>query len=500
MEISEVGNFFTRVEIDGTCTKSKLSSNIIKKADNLRSDIRIDPDTGIETITREDKFVRLLYPGGKTELIFPDGTHICVSTEKELITISHKDYLAVDILFNKFRYRNQQVIGIGSSYAMKGQKDLYERSFTGRMSIIHLEDGSQLNTYQEMRELPGYNSYRLVGISILYGYDSSTIKFESTGEIVVLDALQFNKSKMVAPEDLNTTKSSGNKSFNKTTIGLSGLILPEPLGMRDVDVDYFIQLFLPQDERESGVYTIDLNEKYLKTRDDQGNTFRLFSNGKTKSHIAISFNLKEDTAEYDKFPRFEGSEYLCPENLDLPVPEVWTTPSLFLIRKDLTATVFYTEDMLGPYWLQKSLAGARVITAQDAATDSLGMLVLTESKQVYADEQEAALPNYLKPLPSTTFGKTDVQKKRFGLRVLRKFHELDENDREFEIKVESLINEFHEEQAASRALRETWDDADHHSTSDVQQEILQNGEKCIFVYNAANEAEIVDTRKVQFIV
>ena len=125
-----------------------------------------------------------------------------------MITIEHPDYMKIEVLNNKFRGRNPQIIGIGSSFAMKGKHNIFERSYTGRMTVVHMDDGTQLINYQEMRELPGYNNFRMVGVSIIYGYDSSLVKIESTGEVVVLDALDFTDKANVSPEQLNQSMMS----------------------------------------------------------------------------------------------------------------------------------------------------------------------------------------------------------------------------------------------------------------------------------------------------
>lgn len=180
-----------------------------------------------------------------------------------------------------------------------------------------------MNTYQEMRELPGYNNFRLTSVTIVYGYDSSVAKFESDGEVVLLDALDFTSSKLATPAMVNA---SGNASFIGGPRGTiksenEGFDLPVPLGLQDVRSDYYIQLFLPVEERENGVYSIDLKNKVLRTVDSEKNVFKVCSDGKTKSNIAISFNLKEDKSQWDKYPKFDRGEFLSKENLDLPVPK-----------------------------------------------------------------------------------------------------------------------------------------------------------------------------------
>lgn len=76
-----------------------------------------------------------------------------------------------------------------------------------------------------MRELPGYNNFRLLSVSLIYGYDNSVIKVESTGEIVVLDAAEFTGIDRVERSRLNMSALSGNKSvarsLNASNMGTS---------------------------------------------------------------------------------------------------------------------------------------------------------------------------------------------------------------------------------------------------------------------------------------
>lgn len=478
---------------------------------DLKTSERIDPETEIRVLSREDKFYQLEYPNGNKMIHFPDDTIYRINATLDIIVVEHTNYPKVEVIFNQFRARNPQNIGIGSSYAMNGQKDLFQRSFTGRMSIIYLEDGTQVNTYQEMRELPGYNNFRLTSVTIVYGYDSSVAKFESDGEVVLLDALDFTSSKLATPAMVNA---SGNASFIGGPRGTiksenEGFDLPVPLGLQDVRSDYYIQLFLPVEERENGVYSIDLKNKVLRTVDSEKNVFKVCSDGKTKSNIAISFNLKEDKSQWDKYPKFDRGEFLSKENLDLPVPKQWNEPQLFLLHKDMTATAFYSEEMLTSYWLKKSVSKARVVTAQDQQTGAVGMTVLTElspenSKQTSSrDEGDEEMPGFLKSLPKTRnlHKKTKITQKIFSMRILKKFPELSMADREYELQIESKIQEWKDEKVEIDKQKCKWELSTEQESEALEalQEALVHEDKDILVFNEANRAQITEMDRVLFV-
>lgn len=95
-----------------------------------------------------------------------------------------------------------------------------------------------------------------------------------------------------------------------------------PVGLKDLITNYFLQLFLPREERSEGVFTVNLDKRILSTKDSQGNQFKIRSDGEVFSHISVSFNLEQKVGEtWNSFPKFSGNEYVEERNKDLPVPE-----------------------------------------------------------------------------------------------------------------------------------------------------------------------------------
>lgn len=93
------------------------------------------------------------------------------------------------------------------------------------------------------------------------------------------------------------------------------------------DIDFWLQLFCVSDERKAGVYTAQLTEGVLWTRDDEGNLFALRSDGGIDTKIAVSLNLaaaasneqnQMNPLERPSTPDFQEPEFIEEENKFLP--------------------------------------------------------------------------------------------------------------------------------------------------------------------------------------
>jgi len=122
-------------------------------------------------------------------------------------------------------------------------------------------------------------------------------------------------------------------NFKKKCISQSRVSCSEQSETRDVSQQqtqmenkYFINLFLPIEERENGVYTMNCKEKWIRTIDKDGNSFQINSQGETRTFISVSFNLKQDRTKWDLTPRFREQEYMDPVNFNLPKPKNWKDP------------------------------------------------------------------------------------------------------------------------------------------------------------------------------
>lgn len=64
--------------------------------------------------------------------------------------------------------------------------------------------------------------------------------------------------------------------------------------------DYFFELFTIPDERKHGVYSFDTKSGKMWTKDNEGNTFQVFSSGKCRSKISVSLNLDTESEQEDE--------------------------------------------------------------------------------------------------------------------------------------------------------------------------------------------------------
>lgn len=144
---------------------------------------------------------------------------------------------------------------------------------------------------------------------------------------------------------------------------------------------YFINLFLPIEEKENGVYTMNLKEKWIRTIDKDGNSFEINSKGETRTFISVSFNLKQDGSKWDVTPRYKGTEYLDPVNLNLPKPKNWKDPILLIINGDNTGTQLLTEKMLSEYWMDKKNSKSTIVSLNENVTNSTGIMVLEDIRE-----------------------------------------------------------------------------------------------------------------------
>jgi hypothetical protein len=151
----------------------------------------------------------------------------------------------------KLKETNRKIIAEGSSEASFGVDDIMMRSYDGRVSTILLPDNTRVYVYKEKKATQEINSYTLNTVILIFRPDTSVIKIQQDGEIVIISAEERER-------------------LNK-----SGMEIGK-------DVDYFYNLFADAEERKSGVYTVNMEKGKIWTKDDELNRFELYSNGITK--------------------------------------------------------------------------------------------------------------------------------------------------------------------------------------------------------------------------
>ena len=104
-----------------------------------------------------------------TKLIFLDSTVTLVDNERNTVTVTYKNYPTVRIRVDPHLISNENVIGVGSSYAYLGESNIFERSYNGRVVEV-LSTHFSLYRYQEKtHEKP-------INVSLLYLREGSVVK------------------------------------------------------------------------------------------------------------------------------------------------------------------------------------------------------------------------------------------------------------------------------------------------------------------------------------
>lgn len=154
------------------------------------------------------------------------------------------------------------------AFASVGKDDIMMRTFDGRVVETFLDNGTKITGYLEKKETEVYQVFQTEYVHLFYFPDSSVIK--------------------VQEKDIAVIGGHNRQSFQDPS-------------------EYFLQLFCLPGERKEGVYTCNLAQMKLWSKDNEGNVFELFSDGKVKSQIAVSFDMNKEDLES---PDYSGEEYV----------------------------------------------------------------------------------------------------------------------------------------------------------------------------------------------
>ena len=220
---------------------------------------------------REDGFLKVKYADGSTLCIFADHTRIYTkklpsSNEDTRVILTYfekEGYSTVKLTKDPVKARAQTIIGLGGADALMGSDGIMERSNGGLISEVFLPDRTVVQTYFERQELPGVNKTSKSLIHLVKRFDLSVIKVRQDGEVVIITANE---------------RAYLNEIGKDLELGVS-------------DYDYFFELFGMPLERRSGVYTANLEQGRIWTKDEEGNHFIVYANGESAQKLSVSFNL-----------------------------------------------------------------------------------------------------------------------------------------------------------------------------------------------------------------
>jgi hypothetical protein len=181
-----------------------------------------------------------------------------------ILTYFEKEgYSTVKLTKDPVKARAQTIIGLGGADALMGSDGIMERSNGGLISEVFLPDRTVVQTYFERQELPGVNKTSKSLIHLVKRFDLSVIKVRQDGEVVIITA---------------NARAYLNEIGKDLELGVS-------------DYDYFFELFGMPLERRSGVYTANLEQGRIWTKDEEGNHFIVYANGESTQKLSVSFNL-----------------------------------------------------------------------------------------------------------------------------------------------------------------------------------------------------------------
>ncbi|EGR34511.1 hypothetical protein IMG5_009200 [Ichthyophthirius multifiliis] len=417
---------------------------------------KIDPELCCKIIIREDQTLIITYKDGTKYVKHQDGTEIITSPKGEQIIVEHPQFATVKVLFDEVTARADTVIGMGSSYANVGYQNLFERSNDGRVIETYIQDGTKVVGYTEKQELPGYNQWIKNFIYLIYMQDGSICKVLDNSEIVFISAV----------DRASLRKNSEN------------------------DIQYWLQLFCIREERKGGVYSGNLIQKCIWTKDDEGNFFEIKSNGEISTKIAVSLNLNQDQFQGIPFvrpstPEFQQEEYIEEENKFLPQPPTWIPVKLFVVQNDNTGYQLLNDEQLNNYIKLKN-ENKNCVKIEEKINSTQNCTSISYITQILSIEEQKIkfinpiIPKILNTIPSTLKQQTEVQKKAYKVRNLLKFQNFNQHLRQQYQKDLDNYNQWKiKQQQLKQSLKviqktEEQKDAEYHIQLKIQQKLNQN--------------------------
>ena len=295
----------------------------------LRAETKVDPETNASLLIREDGVLMIDYVDQSKLIIMPDGTNILHKNRSDgnqgTVTFITKDgYAPVRQTFDPVKARARTVIGLGGTDALMGKDLIMERTNTGQISEVLLPDKTVIQSYVERQELEGYNRFSTSMIHLIKSHDFSVVKVRQDGEVVLITANQ------------------------RSYLNDIGNQVPE---FGELDYDYFFELFGVPSERQSGVYTANLDKGKIWMQDEEGNYFIVYANGDSVEKMSVSFDLNSMAENIEKkepeSPRgMVDGEYIEDECKFLLPPKSMAHPRLFYVRADGSGAEFMNFEQL----------------------------------------------------------------------------------------------------------------------------------------------------------
>ena len=388
-----------------------------------------DPESLSRTIVREDNVKIIQYPDGSKIVFHNDGTKIYTSAiVKEVChySIENDSFASVEIVYDEVKKRTQTTIAAGSTEALIGSDNLMNRTFDGRLSKITLPDKTLVFVYKEKQSTELFETYTYNTIVFIYKNDGDVIRITQSGDIAIVTS---NERKRLNDEGMN-------KDFEENE-----------------DVDYLFEVNGKPEERKGGIYTCNLSQGKIWTKDKETNIFVQLANGDSKCKIEGTTIAEMNEKTIDEIvphsPRYEGDHYIDPETRFSDPPKNFYEPRLFVVdNKTLEAKEYLTVGQIENfkrtmkknnknvfYYKKENNIDGSIIhqwTEKELANNE-------KYKNIQNLENIVKIPNRYIPLSQTIFRGIYPDKEIF---IMRKIKETPEITNELKEQIELIDADF----------------------------------------------------------
>jgi hypothetical protein len=413
----------------GQKTIKDSTTGEIEKDESVFFTEHYDPESLSRTIVREDNVKTIIYPDNSRIALHNEGTKIYSSPIiKELnhYTIENSSFATVEIYYDEVKKRTQTTIAAGSTEALIGSDNLMNRTYDGRLVKIILPDKTLVYVYKEKQSTELFETYMFNTIIFIYKLDGDVIRISQSGDIVIVSS---NERKKLNDEGMN-------KDFEKGE-----------------DLDYYFEVNGKPEERKGGIYTCELNNGKIWTKDKETNIFVQLASGDNKCKIegTTIAEMNEKTIEEIEphSPRYEGDWYIDPETRFSDTPKNFYEPRIFVIdNKTFEAKEYLSERQIENFKRNMVRNKENVYYTQKKNEIDGSLIhqwiekILPENekyKKIQKLEKEVKIPNRYIPLSQTVFRSPYPEKEIYLTRKLRQTPKITQNLRQ---EIESIDNDF----------------------------------------------------------
>ena len=412
---SIINNLATNINNKG----HRVARSITEETDvSRREDIPVykhhDPESNTNSIVREDNVIVISYPDNSRYVIHSDDTRIYTSPTVNEVTkyIVESDTLpSVEIIYDQVKKRTMTTIASGSTEALMGSEDLMVRSYDGRLSKVHLHDGTVIETYKEKKLTEEFETYAFNTVTVITRMDGTVVRVSQEGDIVIITS--------------NERKKLNEKGMNLDFDSLK-------------DTDYLFELNGKSDERKGGVYTCDMRKGKIWTKDDETNIFELHSNGDAKCKIQGTTIKEMNEKTIDEIipdsPRYEGKDYIDPETRFSDPPSNFYPPRLFEVdNNDLSAVEYICDVQIEGYKrnMKKILKEGEYVVKKDDYENTITHLWIHKKvpyddmlKQTHMIQHIVTLPQKYQKISQTNINPLYPEKDVYIVRKLKETNEV----------------------------------------------------------------------------